>query len=232
MNLLAIETSTAACSVALFVTGRVLQRSGEGARMHAEVLLPWVHQLLAEAGISFAALDGVAADRGPGGFTSLRLGLGVAQGIAVAHDLPCFPVSSLRALALAARPEGYTGPMLAALDARMGELYTAWYEFCDAELPRLQGRERLLDPANLQPLDERPFVAAGNARAVHGDRFSQSLNEGLRDWLPQAWPTAAAVARLAQDVEAVPPDRLEAVYLRDRVADAPDGPSKTASSTQ
>ncbi|MFU8878099.1 MAG: tRNA (adenosine(37)-N6)-threonylcarbamoyltransferase complex dimerization subunit type 1 TsaB, partial [Wenzhouxiangellaceae bacterium] len=160
-NLLAIETATRACSVALIHDGRLLQRSGMDARMHAEVLLPWIGELLAEAGIGYHDLDALAVDRGPGGFTSLRIGLGIAQGIALAHDLPCHPVSSLAALALAARPEDYKGRMLAAIDARMGEIYAGWFDFDDQGKPPPRGPELLLPPADLKPVDDTPFIAAG-----------------------------------------------------------------------
>lgn len=216
MNLLAIETATAACSVALKVGDRWVDRHRAGPRVHAEVLVPWISELLAEAGLTYSDLDAIAVDRGPGGFTSLRLGLGVAQGIALAHDLPCRPVSSLAVLATAARPGGYSGPMLAAIDARMGELYAAWFEFDADGFPVPLGREMLLAPEALNAGDRAGFIAAGNALAVHGKALA-GLLAGANATYPDAWPTARAVAALAGRVEAVPAHRLEPVYLRDDV---------------
>ena len=82
MNLLAIESSTETCSVALTVNGEVLEYYQHAPRQHAELLLPWVEQLMAEAGIGFGSLDAIAFSRGPGSFTSLRIGIGVVQGLA------------------------------------------------------------------------------------------------------------------------------------------------------
>jgi len=218
MNLLAIETATRACSVALVHDGRLLQRSGMDARMHAEVLLPWIGELLAEAGIGFQDLDALAVDRGPGGFTSLRIGLGIAQGIALAHDLPCHPVSSLAALALAARPENYQGRMLTAIDARMEEIYAGWFDFGDDGQPIGVGPEMLLPPTDLKPIDNTRFIAAGDALEAYADILRPNLEGHMQQGIPNAWPTATAVAQLAADITPVEGWRVEPVYLRDNVA--------------
>ncbi|MFO7763892.1 MAG: tRNA (adenosine(37)-N6)-threonylcarbamoyltransferase complex dimerization subunit type 1 TsaB [Wenzhouxiangellaceae bacterium] len=218
MRLLAIETATEACSVALVDGDRRRQRQEIGARVHAAALLPWIAELLAEAGLTYGDLDGIAVDRGPGGFTSIRLGLGVAQGIGLAHDLPAFPVSSLAALAHAARPEGYRGRMLAALDARMGEVYAGWFSFEDERMNPI-GEEILCAPGELQALDDRPFIAAGNAFSSYGPELRAALGRGLERELAEAWPTAFAVADLATDAASVAAHELEPIYLRDRVTD-------------
>lgn len=216
MKLLAIETATEACSVAL-VTGEGRdQRQRVGPRVHAEVLLPWIAELLAEAGLGYADLDAVAVDRGPGGFTSLRLGLGVAQGIGLAHGLRCHPVSSLAALALAARPEGFHGRMLAALDARMGEVYAAWFRFDDGT-PVAEGPELLCAPEALQDPYNESFIGVGSAFASHDAALRAALGEMLASVDAGARPDALAVAALAHATEAVAAHELVPVYLRDRV---------------
>lgn len=216
MKMLAIETATEACSVALVDGDRRMQRQEVGARVHAAALLPWISELLAEAGLSYAELDGIAVDRGPGGFTSIRLGLGVAQGIGLAHDLPAWPVSSLATLAHAARPTGYTGRLLAVLDARMGEVYAGWFSF---ENDRMQavGDEILCAPGELTALDDKAFIAAGNGFSSHGPRLRAALGPGLEREPADAWPTALAVADLATQTSPVAAHELEPVYLRDRV---------------
>ena len=85
MNLLAIETSTETCSVALAVNGDILEYYRHAPREHAELLLPWVDQILAEAGVTFSSVDAIAFSRGPGSFTSLRIGIGVVQGLSLIH---------------------------------------------------------------------------------------------------------------------------------------------------
>ena len=216
MRLLAIETATEACSVALVAGEQCLQRVEIGSRIHAGVLLPWTAELLAEAGLAYADLDGVAVDRGPGGFTSLRLGLGVAQGIGMAHDAPIWPVSSLAALAHAARPSDFRGRMLAALDARMGEVYAGWFSFAKDRMHAI-GDEVLCAPGALRPLDDGPFIAAGSAFSSYRAELLSALGDGLEGEPVDAWPTALAVADLAAGTTSVAAHELEPTYLRDRV---------------
>src|SRR5215469_15762788 len=125
MNLLAIETSTEACSVALIHGDEVIARSEVAPRRHAELVLPMADALLAEAGLGRHALDAIAVGRGPGAFTGVRLGVSLAQGMALALDCPVITISSLAALALEA-PED-DAAILAVIDARMGEIYAASY---------------------------------------------------------------------------------------------------------
>ena len=99
MKLLAFETSTEACSVALWLDGEVRERFEVAPRRHAELALPWADALLAEAGVAKSQLDAIAVSRGPGAFTGVRLGVALAQGIALALDRPAVPVSTLAALA-------------------------------------------------------------------------------------------------------------------------------------
>ena len=116
MKLLALETSTEACSVAVWIDGEVRERFELAPRRHAELALPWAEQLLAEAGIAKSQLDAIAVGRGPGAFTGVRLAIAIAQGIALALDRPVLPVSTLAALAMRAQGDR----IIAAIDARMG----------------------------------------------------------------------------------------------------------------
>src|SRR6476620_7505464 len=99
MKLLAFETATEACSVALWIDGRVVERYDLAPRRHAELALPWADALLAEAGIARAQIDAIAVGRGPGAFTGVRLAIALAQGVALGLDRPLVPVSTLEALA-------------------------------------------------------------------------------------------------------------------------------------
>ncbi|HZF97834.1 MAG TPA: tRNA (adenosine(37)-N6)-threonylcarbamoyltransferase complex dimerization subunit type 1 TsaB, partial [Pseudoxanthomonas sp.] len=121
MKLLAFETATEACSVALYLDGEVFERFEVAPRRHAEYALHWADALLAQAGIVRAQLDAVAVGRGPGAFTGVRLAIALGQGIALALDRPALPVSTL--LAIAAQSPGER--VIASIDARMGEVYTA-----------------------------------------------------------------------------------------------------------
>lgn len=130
MRLLAVESAFEACSVALWQEGAVVERFHAGPRGHAEHLLPFVETLLAEAELGLSALDGVAFSRGPGSFTSLRIGIGVVQGLAFGADLPVWPVSSLRVTAQAAATHGVQ-QALVAVDARMNEVFSGAFVLRD-----------------------------------------------------------------------------------------------------
>ena len=109
MKLLAIETATEACSVALWVDGDVRERHEIAPRRHAELALPWAEALLGEAGIAKSQLDAIAVGRGPGAFTGVRLAIAIAQGIALALDRPVVAVSTLQVIAASAPPLAKAG---------------------------------------------------------------------------------------------------------------------------
>src|SRR5436190_10050766 len=129
MKLLAFETATEACSVALWIDGRIGERFEIAPRRHAQLALPFAQSLLDEAGIAKSALDAIAVGRGPGAFTGVRLAIALAQGLALALDRPVVPVSTLAALALGALTDDPSGSaILAVIDARMGEIYAGAFE--------------------------------------------------------------------------------------------------------
>jgi tRNA threonylcarbamoyladenosine biosynthesis protein TsaB len=224
MNLLAIETASETCSVALGINGEVLELYQHAPRQHAELLLPWVGQLLAEAGIGYASLDAIAFSRGPGSFTSLRIGIGVVQGLAWASDRPVIPVSSLAATAQAAASSGVDAALVA-LDARMNEVFTGAYQVNQNGIMTPVSAEQVCPPENVQvPFSGRAF-GVGNGF----DRYA-ALNElsaqllGIR---ADTWPRASAVIRLAQEWlrsnEPLSAELAQPVYLRDDVAQKPAG---------
>ncbi len=218
MNRLAVETATDFCSVALEVNGEVHVREEHAPRRHAELLVPWMRELLADGGIGFPDLDGVAVSRGPGGFTSLRIGLGVVQGVALAHELPVSPVSTLATLARSADPEGRARHVLAILDARMSEVYSAWFQAA-AGGHELIGEEQVGSPSALVAPHPGPWLAAGSGMAVYGERIEQALGAALSHRRPDAWPDARSLLALADGVEPVAAWQLEPTYVRDRVTD-------------
>jgi tRNA threonylcarbamoyladenosine biosynthesis protein TsaB len=124
VKILALDTSTENCSAALWLDGAIASREVLAGQRHSELILPMVGELLAEAGIGLRALDGIAFGSGPGSFTGLRIGCGVAQGLAFGADLPVAGICTLLALA-----QGSGGDrVIGCLDARMGEIYHAVYE--------------------------------------------------------------------------------------------------------
>ena len=218
MKLLAIETATEACSVALWLDGEVRERFEVAPRRHTELVLPWAEELLAEAGIARSQLDAIAVGRGPGAFTGVRLAVALAQGIALALDRPVLPVSTLAALAYPAR--GGAGDVLAAIDARMGELYLGWFRAEGRGLHAV-GPEWMAPPQDVD-IDAAAIVGVGSGFAAAEGALAEALVAKLVLCDPLALPHAADLARLAAlDFEAgraIAPDLLEPAYLRDKVA--------------
>lgn len=217
MKLLAIETATEACSVALWDDGEVRERFGIVPRRHAELALPWAGELLAEAGVAKSQLDAIAVGRGPGAFTGVRLAVALAQGIALALDRPVVPVSTLAALAMQAQGER----TIAAIDARMGEIYVAAFAR-DGESVIATSEEIVAAPAAYALPGSDGWIGVGTGfaavdgalRSRGGDRFARVD--------PAALPHAADVARLGAIAfgrgEALAPERVEPAYLRNNVA--------------
>lgn len=212
MNMLAIETATELCSVALAAGNKVFGRSETGARIHGDRLLPWIRELLADAGLGMTDLDALVVDRGPGGFTSLRIGIGVAQGLALAVRLPVHPVSSLAAAAFGAGP----GKVMVVLDARMDQVYAGGFEVRDNSVRPLID-ERVCDPEALPAL-EAGWRLAGTGAECYRERVLAAT--GLDDGAVVAGvrPDARALLKLADGSEAIKGEFLEPVYLRDDVA--------------
>lgn len=224
-RLLAIETSSEACSVALNLDGELREAHEHAPLRHAELLLPAVRRLLASAEVPLSAVDAIAFGRGPGSFTSLRIGIGVVQGLAWGADLPVVPVSSLAAVAqqAAERHPGEALRIAVAVDARMDEVFGAGFATGEDGLVRLDGDEWVAAPEAAVLRFAGPFVAAGNGF----ERFPAlaALAEGAVACEPGLWPSAAAVARLAagwlRHNEPLAPALAQPVYIRDKVAEKP-----------
>lgn len=247
-TILAIDTSTERLGVALLHGDVCAYRHFQLGTGHANQVLGVVEELLQECGINRAALDAIAVCRGPGGFTGLRIAIGVAQGLALALDRPVVPVSGLRVLAAAASgfagpPEpigamaatrvNAPGPVVAVIDARMGEFYAAAWKDAAAAWA---GAAPLFPEALLKPesLVEQvgQFVgpglialaaAGGSGKAPFPDGFAERSRSTLMGAEVEAtWPDARVLAWLGRQGllagEGVPAEAAQPVYLRDQVA--------------
>lgn len=218
MKLLAIDTSTEACSVALWIDGDIAERFEIAPRRHTELVLPWADELLAAAGIAKAQLDAIAVARGPGAFTGVRLAVALAQGMALALDLPVVPVSTLATLAMQAAPGA---EVLSAIDARMGEIYFGVFRREHADV-RALAAEWIATAEDPQLSIVGDWQGLGTGFAAADGRLRATLGQTLKSCDPTALPHAADVARLAALAfargEAIAPDRVEPAYLRDKVA--------------
>jgi len=229
MNLLAIDTATEACSAALGFDGKIIERSELAPRRHAELILPMIDSLLAEAGLARRDLDGIAVGRGPGAFTGVRLAISVAQGLALGLDLPVVPVSSLAALALDAPDDAAhrDAPILAVIDARMGEVYTGAFRrtaegLVEAISDEAVGpAEKWILPQNPQ-VHETQWCVVGSGWDAYRDALAARLPASPSFADGKRYPQARAVLRLAAPCfargEGSAPEAALPVYLRDKVA--------------
>jgi len=217
-TLLALDTATEACSVAVLHEGKVLSHYEVIPRLHAQKLLPMIKQIMADIGAPLSAIDAIAFGRGPGAFTGVRIAIGVVQGLAFGLDRPVLPVSNLALLAQGAFRAHGVQQVAAAIDARMDEVYWGCYAETAGEM-RLLGEEAVLAPETVALPD-----------AASGEWFGAGTGWGYAERLavkPSAFDAAALPH--AQDLlelarfawargEAVPADMAQPVYLRDKVA--------------
>lgn len=217
-TMLAIETSADACSIALLREGEMLERHEILPKSHTQHILPMVDALLADAGVQLRQLDGIAFGRGPGSFTGLRVCASVVQGLALAADLPCIPVSSLQALAQTAlrRWEMREGDEIACcIDARMDEIYWSRYRAG-------KGTVEALDDEHLSAPEA--VVVGENVRFIVGSGLNYADRlVGLRgtqdaDLLARASAVAEIGALELSAGRVVSAEQALPLYLRDNVA--------------
>jgi tRNA threonylcarbamoyladenosine biosynthesis protein TsaB len=222
MKLLAFETATEACSVALYLDGEIIERHEVAPRLHAEYALPWAEELLAQAGIKRSQLDVIAISRGPGAFTGVRLAIALGQGIALALGKPMIGVSTLMAMATSLKAEGQKRRILAAIDARMGEVYVGAFERTGDELIAVSTEVVAAPDKVVLPGDQGGWHALGTGFSAADGALQSHLGSQLLSVDASVLPHAADVARLAVAAyargEAMAPERVEPAYLRNNVA--------------
>ncbi len=221
MKLLAVETSTQACSAALYVAGEIHEKYELAPREHTRLILPMIDNLMAEAMLKPWQLDGLAFSRGPGSFTGVRIATGIIQGIALGTDLPVVPVSTLSAMAQDFFNHQAVDVAFTAMDARMGEIFWGVYEKDTKGFARLIGEESVVPASEVAfPLLKGAGIGSGWAE------YQQALTDRMGDLVmmkaAEILPRASAVAQLGvmgfDEGLAVPVERAMPVYLRDNVA--------------
>lgn len=196
IKLLAIDTSTDACSVALFLEGTVLELYELAPRAHTHILLPLIDRLLKDADIALADLDAFAFGRGPGSFTGVRIACSVIQALSFGLDKPVVPVSTLRALAEQAYRELGVLRVFASLDARLQAVYWGLFEL---------GAEGIMQPVSeerVEPLDQI-VLPSGEWHSFTGYPHAQDI--------ARIAAVEYKLGRAVSAAEAVP------VYVRDEV---------------
>ena len=227
MKLLAIDTSSLACSVALEAGSDVVERHEEQEREHTRLLTPMIREILAEAGLSVQQLDAIVLGNGPGSFIGMRIGGSVAQGLAHAAGLKIVPVSSLAAVAAEVLAESDAREVIVAQDAHMNEVYLGAFGRGAANSPEPLIPERLQTQTLIEGLDESsapdrtaagygwkryPALAAANVGVI-GSR-SDVMHPRARFLLP--------LGRHAMEQgTAIRPQDLVPAYLRSKVAQKP-----------
>ncbi|MDH3673028.1 MAG: tRNA (adenosine(37)-N6)-threonylcarbamoyltransferase complex dimerization subunit type 1 TsaB [Gammaproteobacteria bacterium] len=217
MKILALDTSTEACSVALSVDGHSCDRFELGVQ-HSSLILAMVDEVLAEATLALADLDALAFGRGPGSFTGLRIGAGVAQGLAFGAGLPVVPVSSLAAMAQGQRRDR----VLTAFDARMSQVYWGAYRRGPDGIATLMGDEQVVAPGDVPVPETGDWFGVGSGWDQYAEELKARLGDRVQDWAQGGYPHARDVARLGESGfnsdEAVSAEHALPVYLRDNVA--------------
>ena len=228
MHILAIDTSSAWCSVALSLEDKApLYRHEVVSAGASQFLLPWIDDLLSKANISLSNLDAIAIGVGPGAFTGVRLGLATVQGLAIGAQLPVIPVASLDALALqliktprfiASQARNF----VIAVDARMDEIYWARFELMSNFLPTRTGEIHLSKPEEVN-LNDVHFLA-GSAIKEYGDRLFAKINAKLAPEYQDDEISISALGVLeAAKIDLnkgkqIPVSQLEPLYIRNKVA--------------
>lgn len=216
-QIIALDTSTDACSVALKTDSAKFDRFEIAPRQHTHLLLPMVEAVLAEAQISVRDLDLIAFGQGPGSFAGIRIATGAAQGLALAYETPVVGVSTLEAMAWRALEEAPRSEyILAALDARMDELYWCCYQVTEGELVALH-EERVSTPSEVELAAEGRWTLAGSGAGylVGLAHIEPSVVRSL----PEIYPVARIMVQLAEREfiggRALPPEDAKPVYLRE-----------------
>ncbi|GAA0197272.1 tRNA (adenosine(37)-N6)-threonylcarbamoyltransferase complex dimerization subunit type 1 TsaB [Kangiella japonica] len=223
-NLLAIDTATEACSVALVFNQQVFTRSKIAPREHGELILPMVDEVLKEAKVKLTDLDAIVYGQGPGAFTGLRICISVVQGLAFGAGLPVIGISSLQAMAQGLYSQRKEKHALAAIDARMGEVYWGQYELWD-NVMTLVGSETVCSPELVTvsaPNASIVYNGVGTGWKTYASELSATLNlptvihtEPLYPFAEYMLPMAE---RLFEQGQAIPAEQAVPVYLRDNVA--------------
>lgn len=223
MRILAIDTATEACSVALINDGTTFAHFELCPREHTQRILPLVQDVLSDANITLTELDALAFGRGPGSFTGVRIGIGIAQGLALGAELPMIGVSTLATMAQGAWRKTGATRVLAAIDARMGEVYWAEYQRDASGVWHGEASEAVLKPEavsiRLQQL-EGEWATVGTGWQAWPEMASSSgltLKDG-ETLLPAAEDMLPIAQQLLTANKTVAVEHAEPVYLRNEVA--------------
>ena len=217
MKILALDTSTEYCSVALSIDGEAEFRGGRAGQTHSELVLRMVDELLRAGAVSLHDLDGIAYGEGPGSFTGLRIACGVVQGLAFGANLRVVGIGTLLAMAAGTGAKR----VVCCIDARMQEIYHAAYQYHLGSW-RVVHEPSVCPPAVAPALSAGGWLGCGSGFVAHADVLQTVYAGQLAAIEPDRYPHAREIAQLALPRfcanEAVSCERAAPVYLRDKVA--------------
>lgn len=222
-RILALDTATEACSVAIWNDGQIYSLFEVCPREHTQRVLPMVRQALAETGLKLTDLDALAFGQGPGSFTGVRIGIGIAQGLALGADLPMIGVSTLATMAQGAQRRTGATRVLAAIDARMGEVYWAEYQQDAAGVWLGEATEAVLTPQQVQERTQGlqgEWATAGTGWQTYPDLADHPTITRLDGdmLLPQAQDMLPLACQQWASGRVVPVEEAQPRYLRNEVA--------------
>ncbi|MFC0324006.1 tRNA (adenosine(37)-N6)-threonylcarbamoyltransferase complex dimerization subunit type 1 TsaB [Gallibacterium melopsittaci] len=224
-TLLALDTSTEACSVALLYQDEVTYLEEIAQRTHTQRILPMVDQLLQQSGLQLTQLDGLVLGRGPGSFTGVRVGVSVAQGLALGAELPIYPVSTLTAMAQAAYETEQSTSVLSAIDARMNEVYFSQLIYQPVLLDNIEyaawqliHQEQVIAPENLisQLSNTSDYSKVGTGWAAY-PILAQIPGKLSQVTLPAARYMLSVAKLVYAKKESISATEIEPIYLRNEV---------------
>ena len=225
MKLLALDTSTEACSAALLLDDEIHERFEISPGAHSRLILPMIEGLCAQIGVQLKDMDALVFGRGPGSFTGVRIAASVVQGLALGADLPVIPVSTLAALAQGAWQRHQWSRVLSALDARMGEVYWGAFERDADGVMRAVQDECVIAPDQVMLPETGEWHGAGPGWAAYAAVLRTRCGERIVDSDGQLFPHAAYLLPIAavefQRGAMVTAEQALPVYLRDQVAQRP-----------
>ncbi|QLH43700.1 MAG: tRNA (adenosine(37)-N6)-threonylcarbamoyltransferase complex dimerization subunit type 1 TsaB [Coxiellaceae bacterium] len=198
LRLLAIDTATAYCSVALLNDGTVTERSTHKPQQHAQIILSLIDEVCASSHIALNDLNAIVFARGPGSFTGTRIGAAVVQAISFGLELPVIPISSLQALAQAAYYLKRAKRVLISVDARMQEIYWAGYELDNQGLMQPVIAEQVIAPQKVSIPDTKDWLGVGDGWNVYQNILTERLNAVINGTVTDLTSHARDLLAIAQ----------------------------------
>lgn len=196
MKILAIDTSTEACSVALYVDSATTTRYQIAPNQHTKLILPMIDEILSDSSLSLSQLDALAFTNGPGTFTGVRTATAVIHGLALSADIPIIAVSTLAVLAQGAISE--SRQIACAIDARMGQIYWALYKADEKNLMRLLGKESVCAPDAIELVTQQDrWFGVGSGWNSYAPIFQKKMGHSLASFRLGDYPTAIDICHLA-----------------------------------